>query len=180
MSPHVVSRLLDARSAAWPSVARRSLGDASGRRRRSTRSPPGSTSRCASPSPESVKAGKSTLLNALVGEELAPTDAGECTRIVTWYRDGHTSRVDAAPAQRRRTRQATFARADGALLVDLGNEAADEVERIDVQWPSKRLAGMTLIDTPGLGSANEGGSAPTRGSSPSTTTATTARARPMR
>ena len=37
-----------------------------------------------------VKAGKSTLLNALVGEELAPTDAGECTRIVTWYRDGLT------------------------------------------------------------------------------------------
>mgnify|MGYP000854844947 CR=1 FL=1 len=35
-----------------------------------------------------VKAGKSTLLNALVGERLAPTDAGECTRIVTWYRKG--------------------------------------------------------------------------------------------
>ena len=33
-----------------------------------------------------VKVGKSTLLNALVGEELAPTDASECTRIVTWYR----------------------------------------------------------------------------------------------
>ena len=33
-----------------------------------------------------VKAGKSTLLNAIIGEELAPTDAGECTRIVTWYR----------------------------------------------------------------------------------------------
>ena len=32
-----------------------------------------------------VKAGKSTLLNALVGEEIAPTDAGECTRVVTWY-----------------------------------------------------------------------------------------------
>ena len=50
-----------------------------------------------------VKAGKSTLLNALVGEELAPTDAGECTRIVTWYRDGITYRVD-APARRRRAR----------------------------------------------------------------------------
>ena len=35
-----------------------------------------------------VKAGKSTLLNALVGEQVAPTDAGECTRVVTWYRDG--------------------------------------------------------------------------------------------
>jgi hypothetical protein len=34
-----------------------------------------------------VKAGKSTLLNALVGERLAPTDAGECTRLVTTYRE---------------------------------------------------------------------------------------------
>ena len=40
-----------------------------------------------------VKAGKSTLLNALVGEEVAPTDAGECTTIVTWYRDGTTYRA---------------------------------------------------------------------------------------
>ena len=39
-----------------------------------------------------VKAGKSTLLNALVGEQIAPTDAGECTRVVTWYRDGARSR----------------------------------------------------------------------------------------
>ena len=40
-----------------------------------------------------VKAGKSTLLNALVGEQVAPTDAGECTRVVTWYRDGTTPRI---------------------------------------------------------------------------------------
>ena len=40
-----------------------------------------------------VKAGKSTLLNALVGDQLAPTDARECTRVVTWYRDAHTYRV---------------------------------------------------------------------------------------
>ena len=26
-----------------------------------------------------VKAGKSTLLNAILGEQIAPTDAGECT-----------------------------------------------------------------------------------------------------
>src|SRR5262245_37496490 len=42
-----------------------------------------------------VKAGKSTLLNALVGERLAPTDAGECTRIVSWYRKGPSYQVSA-------------------------------------------------------------------------------------
>ncbi|MGH9208430.1 MAG: dynamin family protein, partial [Acidimicrobiales bacterium] len=40
-----------------------------------------------------VKAGKSTLLNALVGEQIAPTDAGECTQVVTWYRDATSPRV---------------------------------------------------------------------------------------
>ena len=44
-----------------------------------------------------VKAGKSTLLNALLGEELAPTDAGECTKIVTWYAEGPAPQVMVHP-----------------------------------------------------------------------------------
>jgi GTPase SAR1 family protein len=106
-----------------------------------------------------VKAGKSTLLNALVGEELAPTDAGECTRIVTWYCDGHTYRVT-LHLRRGGSRQTRFSRDGGALDIDLGGESADDVERIEVLWPSSRLAGMTLIDMPGLGSAREGASEP--------------------
>lgn len=43
----------------------------------------------------SVKAGKSTLLNGLLGERIAPTDSRECTRIVTWYHHGPTPRVRA-------------------------------------------------------------------------------------
>jgi predicted GTPase len=101
-----------------------------------------------------VKAGKSTLLNALVGEELAPTDAGECTRIVTWYRNSHTSRVT-LHLRDGVARQARFTREDGALQIDLGPVDAGAVERIEVEWPAARLAGLTLIDTPGLGSASE-------------------------
>lgn len=37
-----------------------------------------------------LKAGKSTLVNALVGDDIAPTDATEATRIVTWFRHGPT------------------------------------------------------------------------------------------
>jgi ketosteroid isomerase-like protein len=106
-----------------------------------------------------VKAGKSTLLNALVGEELAPTDAGECTRIVTWYGDGHTYRVTLR-LHDGSSRQAPFTRNQGALEIDLGGAPPDAVERLEVMWPSSRLAGVTLIDTPGLGSAREGASAP--------------------
>lgn len=101
-----------------------------------------------------VKAGKSTLLNALVGERLAPTDAGECTRVVTWFRDGHTYRVDVHPVDGP-ARQARFTRDDGALDVDLGGLAPERVDRVEVTWPSQELRRATLIDTPGIGSLTE-------------------------
>ncbi|HET8621594.1 MAG TPA: dynamin family protein, partial [Acidimicrobiales bacterium] len=98
-----------------------------------------------------VKAGKSTLLNALVGEELAPTDAGECTRIVTWYRDGITYRATMEPHEGE-PRQVPFTRDGGAITVDLGGVDADDVRRLVIEWPSSSLRQMTLIDTPGIAS----------------------------
>jgi hypothetical protein len=97
-----------------------------------------------------VKAGKSTLLNAMVGEELAPTDASECTRVVTWYRDGPAYRVLLHLADGR-AEQRPFDRVSGAIRVDLGRPA-DEVGRLEVEVPSRRLREHTLIDTPGIGS----------------------------
>jgi Dynamin family len=96
-----------------------------------------------------VKAGKSTLLNALVGEQLAPTDAGECTSIVTWYREGGHPAVTLVPyeGQPMRTR---FTRSDGALNVDLGGRTPTAVRSLHVDWPTSRLRDLTLIDTPGI------------------------------
>ncbi|HEY7524585.1 MAG TPA: GTPase [Candidatus Limnocylindrales bacterium] len=101
-----------------------------------------------------TKAGKSTLLNALVGERLAATDAGECTRIVTWYRraPGYSVSARLTAGQER---ELAFRRAEGVLDIDLGGLDWREVERIEVGWPSERLAPMTLIDTPGLSSADD-------------------------
>jgi 50S ribosome-binding GTPase len=98
-----------------------------------------------------VKAGKSTLLNALVGQELAPTDASECTRIITWYRDGVTYRVtlfpnDGAPDE------VPFERDGGAVRIDLRGRRPEEVKRLVVDWPSASLKPITLIDTPGIAS----------------------------
>ena len=107
-----------------------------------------------------VKAGKSTLLNALVGERLAPTDAGECTRIVTWYRHGLGYEVRAS-LRGGRVRELAFDRDDGALRIDLGDDTPETIERLDVGWPSQKLADRTLIDTPGLGSIDGGSSART-------------------
>jgi len=100
-----------------------------------------------------VKAGKSTLLNALVGEQLAPTDAGECTKIVTWYRHGHTYRVTLDLVDGT-SRPARFTREQGVIDIDLEGLDAEKVERIVVEWPTKRLVDVTLIDTPGVASIN--------------------------
>ncbi|GIJ43232.1 GTPase [Virgisporangium aliadipatigenens] len=97
-----------------------------------------------------VKAGKSTLLNAMVGEELAPTDAGECTRLVTWYRDGQ--RYEALlHLEDGNVEPRPFDRVQGALRITLGRPAKD-VDHIEVRVPSRRLRTSTLIDTPGIGS----------------------------
>src|SRR5256885_2952363 len=41
-----------------------------------------------------LKSGKSTLVNALIGRRVAPTEVGEGTRIVTQFRYGTADRVD--------------------------------------------------------------------------------------
>jgi hypothetical protein len=100
-----------------------------------------------------VKAGKSTLLNALIGDELAPTDAGECTRIVTWYRHGHTYRATLHLPDGT-TRQTSFTRDGGPIEVDLAGLDPASIDHIVIEWPTPRLEHMTLIDTPGIASAS--------------------------
>jgi len=98
-----------------------------------------------------VKAGKSTLLNALLGEELAPTDAGECTKIVTWYERGLQAQLTAYPLVGAPQRIA-WSRDEGALEVDLGALTAAQVDHLRVQWPTSRLDQLTIMDTPGIAS----------------------------
>ncbi|MEV0058642.1 dynamin family protein [Nocardia sp. NPDC050718] len=106
----------------------------------------------------SIKAGKSTLLNALVGQAVAPTDATECTRVVTWYRDGATPTVTAHAADGARA-NVIVRRGSGAhgLTFDLNalnweGGRPREVDHLEVGWPSAALAQTTIIDTPGTSS----------------------------
>ncbi len=108
-----------------------------------------------------VKAGKSTLLNALVGEDLAPTDSGECTRVVTWYVDGHAPGVALHPVGGAPPRSLRIDRGPSALRIDLDGTPPDDVDRLVVTWPSTSLRATTLIDTPGIGSLSVGTSAQT-------------------
>ena len=109
----------------------------------------GSTGRSGWPSPGKVKAGKSTLLNALLGEELAPTDAGECTRIVTWYRYSDRPYATHLPGRRRPASRRPYARGDGALEVDLGGRDAEAIDHLEVGWPTSRLRDVDPDRHPG-------------------------------
>ncbi|MDN4641376.1 dynamin family protein [Agreia sp. PsM10] len=98
-----------------------------------------------------VKAGKSTLLNAIIGEEIAPTDTGECTRVVTWYRYAVSPRVMLFTLDGEK-RRLPIVRVDKRLQFDMGELSADQVDRIEVFWPAPALRTLTLIDTPGIAS----------------------------
>ncbi|WP_178124420.1 dynamin family protein [Nocardia cyriacigeorgica] len=106
----------------------------------------------------SLKAGKSTLLNSLVGQQIAPTDATECTRVVTWYRNGSTPTVTARAADGRAA-NVVVRRGGGAhgLTFDLdgldwGTPGPRAVDHLEVEWPATTLAATTIIDTPGTSS----------------------------
>ena len=105
-----------------------------------------------------VNAGKSTLVNALVGQNIAPTDVSECTRLVTWYRYGSPQRLEIVlrDGTRRRERLGV----GGTLPSKLGIEH-DDVRCLEVWLANEMLQSMTLIDTPGLGSLNTSYSAAT-------------------
>ena len=106
-----------------------------------------------------IKAGKSTLVNALLRQRVAPTDVGECTRYVTWYRFGFPERVEVVG--RDGSRRSRPLRADGSLPPELDVDGI-EVHHLDVFIGNDTLQRITVIDTPGLASVHEERAAATR------------------
>jgi len=98
-----------------------------------------------------VKAGKSTLLNAFLGEQIAPTDTGECTRVVTVYRYSATPAITIHPRDSAPQRM-PIRRDGGRLVFVLGGMSAEQIEWIDVAWPLESLRSLILVDTPGIAS----------------------------
>ncbi len=100
-----------------------------------------------------VSSGKSTIVNALLRQRIAPTDVSECTRYVTAFSFGVPERVEvvARSGVRLRVRLDEHGRLP-VRLPDLGGEVVDHLE---VFLSNDSLRSMTLIDTPGLSSTND-------------------------
>ena len=92
-----------------------------------------------------LKAGKSTLVNALIGENVAATGALETTNAVTVFRHGAPSRAEVVGNDGRRSRGVL----DDGVLVDVGRPVP-EVAYVDRFLPSAAVERMTIIDTPGI------------------------------
>ncbi|WP_298460379.1 GTPase [uncultured Cellulomonas sp.] len=108
-----------------------------------------------------LKAGKSTLLNALLGVELAASDHAECTRVLTWYRWTRTPSVTVHPVDGAPW-SSPPRRGPGGLEIDLRGRPAPQIDRIEVGWPAPGLRRTTLVDTPGLDSLSRDVSERTR------------------
>lgn len=96
-----------------------------------------------------IKSGKSTLVNALIGRRVAPTDIGECTRLVTRFQYGTVDRIEVVFKDGRK--QVLPFAPDGSIPAELGVDI-DTVSHIEAYLTNAALQHMTVIDTPGLGS----------------------------
>jgi len=101
-----------------------------------------------------VKAGKSTLVNALLRDQLAPTDVGECTRVLTWYRFGDSPRLVVHP-RGGPPQPVAFRVGERGFEPDLGTLRADDIEHMVLDWPAASLSTITLVDTPGIDSVHD-------------------------
>lgn len=104
-----------------------------------------------------VNAGKSTLLNALVGQRIAPTNETECTQVATWYRFGAPARIDVVGLDGR----VGTSQISHRLPDDFGRPPG-EIDYVIAHLPSGLLRDCEVIDTPGLGTLNSTSTAATR------------------
>lgn len=95
------------------------------------------------------RSGKSTLLNAIMGEEVAPVEVADGRQVFTWYEDGPEPRITAYPANGA-PRDLAVTRTGNGMRVDLGGWRWDQVDDLVVQWPARALRHAVLIDTPAI------------------------------
>lgn len=79
-----------------------------------------------------MKSGKSTVVNALIGRRVAPTDVRECTRPVTRFRYGTVDRVEIVHTDGSR-HTLPYDAAEQALTLALDGAIARRVDQLDVQ-----------------------------------------------
>ncbi|MDP4089728.1 MAG: dynamin family protein [Bacillota bacterium] len=99
-----------------------------------------------------IKAGKSTLMNALMGEKLVITGSVETTYTPTWFKYGKTPGIT-VKLNDGRTIEGTLEDIDYWTVRKSGNPELDRVLYVEVRSDNPFLKEIELIDTPGLASS---------------------------
>ena len=107
-----------------------------------------------------MKRGKSTLLNALIGENLLPSDVNPCTAVLTTLRYGPEKKVTVYFKEGKRPEQLDFKTFKEQYTIDPDEakkleaekkEAFPNVEYAVVEYPLPILEkGVEIVDSPGL------------------------------
>lgn len=103
------------------------------------------------------QSGKSTLVNALVGDQVAPIEVADGQQVFTWYQDGAQPHAVAYPAGD----ELPVTRSAPGAHVDTGRWRPAPVNDVVVTWPSRTLRHATLMDTPAVPAAGGGEHGPT-------------------
>ncbi|MBV9820146.1 MAG: protein kinase [Solirubrobacterales bacterium] len=90
---------------------------------------------------------KSTLVNALLGREIADTSAGERAQVVTWLRYGDPGRVELETVDGGRRRIDLTA---GGGMPERLAVPVDQVAAIEIYLTVHALKSLTIVDTPGV------------------------------
>ncbi|MFI6762557.1 hypothetical protein ACIBF5_25825 [Micromonospora sp. NPDC050417] len=105
------------------------------------------------------RSGKSTLINAFLGEEVAPVEPADGGPLHTWYEDGPEPGATAYSAEGSAW-ELPVVRSTGALRVELGGWRSTQVSEVVVRWPTRVLRHTTLMEMPPVPAGGEEGDAP--------------------
>lgn len=107
-----------------------------------------------------MKRGKSTFLNALIGENVLPSDVNPCTALLTVLRYGEEKKVTVYFKGDRRSEELDFVTfktkytidpAEAKRLEESNKPAFPDVDYAVVEYPLELLSkGIEIIDSPGL------------------------------